>query len=546
MNHFPLNDARIAKTLPSTNLGSGVLLFLRGACVASLLWLAHPASAQNQSWIRRFGTPQLDSPGAAVSAGASGVYVLGQTQGSFGGPNAGGYDIWLGRFDSGGSQTWVRQIGSSAWEFGNGAAPDGSDGVFACGGTEGGLGGPNAGQSDAWLAHYDGSGNQTWIRQFGTSEWDSAGGVAMDGAGGVIVAGSTGGSLGGSNAGQNDAWLARYDGAGNRLWILQIGTSLDDYAGTVSLDGTGGAYWGNWTEGSLGGPNAGGGDAWLARHDGAGNQLWIRQLGTHSADVIRASAPDGAGGVYVSGYTAGSLGGPNAGDTDPWVARFDSAGGQTWIRQFGTNAIEDSYAVSSDGGGVYVGVEGLTATGGLLTPSLTRFDGTGTQLWTRSPALDGAQSFRGIALEGSGAAYVTGGYTEVWIARYEPICGPPSATFRNSGPNPPSLQVTPPMLGSSFTATVDLTTTGHDVAHLFAYDGAADIRLRGGQHFLCANLHGSGLLYSRTVAGPVATFQIPIRNDANLCGLHFSMQAVHYGGVVPFALSNAQDLVIGF
>lgn len=476
-------------TLPSTNLGSGVLLFLRGACVAALLWLAHPVAAQNQSWIRRFGTPQLDSPGAAAPDGTSGVYVLGQTQGSFGGPNAGGYDIWLGHFDSGGNQTWIRQIGSSSWEFGSVATPDGAGGVFVGGGTEGNLGGPNAGRSDAWLARYDSTGNQTWIRQFGTSEWDNAAGVAPDGAGGVLVGGTTEGSLGGPSAGAADVWLARYDSAGNRLWILQLGTS--------------------------------------------------------EADVIRASAPDGANGAYVSGYTEGSLAGSNAGFTDPWVARFDGAGGQMWIRQFGTDAHEDSYAVGSEGGGVYVGVEGITAAGGLLAPSLTRFDGAGTQLWTRSPALDRAESFRGIAVEGSGGVYVTGGYNDVWIARYEPICGPPSATSRNSGSNPPSLQVNPPMLGSSFTATVDLTTTGHSFAFLFAYDGAADVRLRGGQHFLCADL-GSGRLYGRSAAGPLATFQIPMRNDASLCALRFSMQAVHYGGVVPFALSNAQDLVIGF
>ena len=76
--------------------------------------------------------------------------------------------------------------------------------------TLGSLGGPNAGTFDSWIAHYDTSGNQTWITQFGTSEWDTALALAPDGAGGVMVAGGTSGSLGGPNAGNFDAFLARY------------------------------------------------------------------------------------------------------------------------------------------------------------------------------------------------------------------------------------------------------------------------------------------------------------------------------------------------
>jgi len=54
-------------------------------------------------------------------------------------------------------------------------------------------------------------------------------------------------------------------------------------------------------------------DAWAAHYDRAGNQLWIRQLGTAQLDAVGCAAPDGAGGVCLGGKTAGSLGGPSAG-----------------------------------------------------------------------------------------------------------------------------------------------------------------------------------------------------------------------------------------
>src|SRR5215204_450936 len=126
------------------------------------------------------------------------------------------------------------------------------------------------------------------------------------GAGGVFVGGNTPGSLFGSSAGLSDAWLARYDGAGNQLWALQFGTSTIDFAYAAALDEAGGVYLSGYTAGNLGGPGAGW-DAWLARYDSGGNQLWIRQFGTVSNDYAYAVAPDESGGVYVSGYSFGSL-----------------------------------------------------------------------------------------------------------------------------------------------------------------------------------------------------------------------------------------------
>jgi hypothetical protein len=81
---------------------------------------------------------------------------------------------------------------------------------------------------------------------------------------------------------------------------------------------------GGWTYGNLGGPTAGPSDAWLARFDGAGNQIWILQFGTSDSDAVFGSAPDTSGGIYVSGFTHGSLGGPKAGGGDAWLARYES------------------------------------------------------------------------------------------------------------------------------------------------------------------------------------------------------------------------------
>ncbi len=120
--------------------------------------------------------------------------------------------------------------------------------------------------------------------------------------------------------------------AQNQLWIQQLGTSEWDYSYAAAPDGANGVYIGGVTQGSLGGPNSGSWDAWLARYDGAGNQLWIRQSGTSSNDGVVCSAPDGGGGVFVGGPTEGNLGRSNAGGSDVWLARYDAAGNRLWIQ----------------------------------------------------------------------------------------------------------------------------------------------------------------------------------------------------------------------
>jgi len=269
--------------------------------------------------------------------------VCGRTTGSLGGPNSGLDDIWLAHYDGAGNQTWIRQFGTIDEDGATAVSPDETGGVYIGGWTYGDLGGPNAGggYTDIWLAHYDGAGNQTWIRQIGVNNsQDSLYAATPDGSGGVYVSGDTEGSLGGPNAGVYwDVWLARYDELGNQLWIRQFGAFDWDFARAMAPDGAGGAYVSGSTLDSLGGPNAGSVDVWLAHYDGAGNQSWIRQIGTSETEGASAAAPDGSGGVFMSGTTDGSLGGPIVGSYDAWLAHYD---GDFNLLRYCTPAIPNS------------------------------------------------------------------------------------------------------------------------------------------------------------------------------------------------------------
>ena len=106
-----------------------------------------------------------------------------------------------------------------------------------------------------------------WVRQLGTSSFDESRGVSADSLGNVYISGFTTGSLGGPFVGSSDAFISKYDAAGNLQWSRQLGASSFDGSFGVSVDGRGIVYISGVTNGSLGGPNAGGGfdDAFVVK-----------------------------------------------------------------------------------------------------------------------------------------------------------------------------------------------------------------------------------------------------------------------------------------
>jgi hypothetical protein len=118
---------------------------------------------------------------------------------------------------------------------------------------------------------------------------------------------------------------------------------------------------------------------------------------------------------------------------------------------------------------------------------------------------------------------------------------------RNAGSNPASLTGNAAALGQPFVTQVDLAgTTGHPRALVLGFVTPANIPLSGGRVLLVdVNDPNGELLTFGFQAGTRPTFTRNVPADTVLCGQRFSVQAVHLGGGVPYALSNALDLVIG-
>jgi len=305
----------------------------------------------NALWTRQFGTSSVDYCTDLFVYGSA-VYVSGRTEGGTfpGQTSAGGSDAFVRKYDGDGNAIWTRQFGTSSTDEANGVSADAS-GSYVAGLTCGTLPGQaSSGSCDMFVRKYNADGNVVWTRQFGTPAADWANDINV-GASGVYVTGPTEGSIPGqTNAGNYDVIVRKYDADGSVVWTRQFGTSSFDRSYAISSDASS-VYLGGSTSGTLPGQtSAGGYDAFVRKYDSDGNAVWTKQFGTSATEAAYGASAD-ASGVYVAGFTDGALPGQTSeGGSDAFVRKHDGAGNAVWTRQFGSvGSVNEMIVLDSDG-----------------------------------------------------------------------------------------------------------------------------------------------------------------------------------------------------
>jgi hypothetical protein len=252
-------------------------------------------------------------------------------------------DIWIVKYDRNGNLLWQEEWGTNRYDNVEGITIDNAGNVYLTGFTDGLFNGTNAGTDDAWLAKYDGDGNRLWVKQLGSAGYDRAVDVAIDATGNLYITGHGGG----------DVWFAKYNGSGTQLWARELGTTMTS-SGGIAADRFGNLYLTGYTYGSIAGANQGESDAWLAKYDSNGDRHWLQQFGTDAFDHSDEITVDDAGNIYLTGGTQDSLAGIYAGTADIWVRGYDTTGNLTWQEQWGTSDPEWVGGIAVDGGSIYL------------------------------------------------------------------------------------------------------------------------------------------------------------------------------------------------
>ncbi|MBS4015477.1 MAG: SBBP repeat-containing protein [Candidatus Latescibacteria bacterium] len=244
-----------------------------------------------------------------------------------------------------------------------------------------------------------------WVRRYngpGNSA-DTARAIAVDDSGNIYVAGASTGS--GTNL---DCTTVKYNADGDIVWESRYngaGNSADG-ANAIAIDGAGNIYVSGYSTGA-----GSGADFVTIKYNSNGETLWVRSYNGpgNSTDNARAIALDSSGNVYVTGYSRSTSA---SGSEDYATIKYNSAGVQQWVARYNGpgNSHDGAAAIALDAqGNVYVTGESYS-TSTLTDHATIKYNSAGDTLWVRRYNGPGNEYdwANAIALDAQGNVYVTG------------------------------------------------------------------------------------------------------------------------------------------
>lgn len=143
---------------------------------------------------------------------------------------------------------------------------------------------------------------------------------------------------------------------------------------------------------------------------------WGNQFGSAGSETVFDIAADQQGNVYVVGHTTGDLdGNTNHGFTDIFISKFDRTGTRLWTKQPGTAAFDGAAAAEVDSqGNLYVagttsgGLDGNTLVGGASDLFISKYSPDGQLVWTKQPGTSGSEEVYGLDIDPQDNVVATG------------------------------------------------------------------------------------------------------------------------------------------
>ena len=232
--------------------------------------------------------------------------------------------------------------------------------------------------------------------------------------------------------GGDDIYIAKYDSAGNNLWVNRCGGLHADYGLGAASDRQGncittGQFWGEAQFGSNQLHSRGGLDVFIAKFDSSGRLLWAINAGGEEYDRGLSVATDLQGNVFITGFFTATarFGGEDLvslGLQDAFVAKYDSDGDLLWVRQMGGSHFDIGVGITVDRNGYcYVtgsfnrsAVFGETnlESNGQQDAFIVKFNPEGKVEWVRQGGGSGMDRGNDVAVDPQGNCYVTGSFEE--------------------------------------------------------------------------------------------------------------------------------------
>jgi uncharacterized delta-60 repeat protein len=359
-----------------------------------------------QLWVRHFESASAQTPAGIGADGANNVYLAGSSSSM-----TTGSDYATLKYSTGGVMLWeARYAGvETLSDLAVGLAVDGEGNVYVTGTSY-----LSASAQDFATVAYSPAGTELWTRRYDGPyhSKDEPVGIGVDNNGGLYVAGTSAAS----SSDLHDYATIKYDTAdGAPLWTRRYDKpgSLSESATAMAVDGSGNVTVTGYAD------LASGSDLLTVKYNATGAPLWVRTYNgpANGYEFSNAIAVDQKGNTYVTGESWNS-----SFTADYLTVKYDDTG-RLWAKTYnGTGNDNDvAQAVGLDGAGnVYV--TGFSTGDGYATDMVTiKYNPTtGQRLWTsRYHVLGESNGGQALAVDKNGNVYVTGGaWTEAGGSDY--------------------------------------------------------------------------------------------------------------------------------
>jgi hypothetical protein len=282
-----------------------------------------------------------------------------------------------------GTQKWVAVYNTpdSIYSSDNAAAiaVDDSLNVYVAGSTF-----INGGNYDWVIVKYDSSGTQQWVRTYNgqANNRDVVCSMKLDNNGNIYITGES------YNSDNSSSFATlKYSPSGNKLWVARYSApNRSDFnaPSAIVVDQNDNIY----VTGSSDYEHE---NIFFStvKYNSSGSQLWATNYSGNNSDINYAYsiALDSSGNVYVTGYSMGNAG-VSGYQVFATTIKYNSSGAQQWVNRYNaTNTNGDyaySYAITTDETGTSY-IAGQTTTGGSSSDYLLiKYSNDGTQQWVRT------------------------------------------------------------------------------------------------------------------------------------------------------------------
>lgn len=375
-------------------------------------------SLGNELWVRRRDINQASDWTRAIAADARGnVYVTGASYGFSHLP-----DYITVKYDPAGNELWMKRHEGFGVDVPDAITVDERGNAYIAGG----------GAIGAFLTvKYDPDGTLLWASGY-RAKSGRAVAIAVDRWHNVHVAG-------GSNVTGTGA-IVKYDADGNLEWAVPFAGADNGIPRGVVVDAAGSVY---ATGYSPEGPDS---DILTVKYDAEGNALWVARhdgpLGR--GDFGRKLALDGAGNLYVAGYSQGET------YANLVTLKYDTSGNEIWSARspresFQSGLLDRILESEGPGAAPRVGlavdrsrsiyVTGRLREHGHSDYEVIKYDADGRELWNVRDGLPGVTDVpRAIAVDREGGVFVTGtSADDFFTVKYDQTST--VATFRRADVN---------------------------------------------------------------------------------------------------------------